>query len=194
MKILGLYNNDIAKELFEWIESEGHEVSLWTGKPDANNWKNEKYDLAVSYTYRYILKSDDIEALNRNVVNLHMSYLPWNRGASPNLWSIIEDTPKGVTLHYIDEGLDKGNVIAQEMVDFFPEKDTLKSSYNKLDMVAKNMFKKAFMYYKYWPEMKKQVLGSGTYHSVKDGNGIIDRTDEYDILIRDFLDNERQRY
>ena len=162
LKILGLYNNDCAVDLFEWLQEQGHEVILCTDRLDVAWCKEQHFDLAVSYTYRYILSSELLEALNNNVINLHNSLLPWNRGADPNLWSIAENTPRGVTLHYMDAGLDKGYVIAQDIVpDIVPsvpsivsvpthekaEKAeniaTLKTTYDALDLAAKSLFKKA---------------------------------------------------
>ena len=126
MKILGLYNNDCALELFQWLENEGHDVVLVTEKLDADWCKEHLFDLAVSYSYRYILKEEVIRALNDNVVNIHNSLLPFNRGADPNLWSIVERTPRGVSLHYMDSELDKGYIIAQRIVNDTDE-ETLKS-------------------------------------------------------------------
>ncbi|MCL0081308.1 hypothetical protein M1N64_03665 [Peptococcaceae bacterium] len=42
-------------------------------------------------------------------INLHISFLPWNRGADPNFWSFIENAPVGVSIHYLDEGIDTGD-------------------------------------------------------------------------------------
>lgn len=49
-------------------------------------------------------------------MNLHISYLPWNKGADPNFWSCIDGTPAGVTLHHIDAGVDTGDIIAQALM------------------------------------------------------------------------------
>ena len=54
-----------------------------------------------------------LDRLPDRVVNLHIAYLPYNRGADPNLWSVLEDTPAGVSIHYVDEGVDTGDIIAQ---------------------------------------------------------------------------------
>ena len=85
MKILCLYNNDCALELFAWLEAQGHDVILCSDKLEADWCEKQGFDLAVSYTYRYILSSDILESLGNNVVNIHNSVLPWNRGADPNL-------------------------------------------------------------------------------------------------------------
>lgn len=185
MKILCLFNNPCAVELFEWLKMQGNEIVLWSNKLDENWSLYEHFDLTVSYTYRYILPREMITTLNGNIVNLHNSYLPFNRGADPNIWSILDKTPRGVTLHYIDAELDKGYIIAQKFV-IEEEHETLSSSYNNLDLAAKALFKEAFAYYKYWPEMKKKAVGKGNYHSTKDGSKYKKLIDSYDISVDEF--------
>ena len=182
MKILCLYNNNCALELFHWIEGEGHEVILWTERLDASWCREQAFDLAVSYTYRFIISSEVICALNNNVVNLHNSFLPFNRGADPNIWSIVEKTPRGVSLHYIDSGLDKGYIIGQSIVND-TDTETLASSYNNLDKAAKQLFKDLFQVYPFWPELKKKAVGKGSYHAVKDSSEIKKLIDSYDLPI-----------
>ncbi len=186
MKILCLYNNDCALELFAWLQEGGNETVLRSEGITAEWCKDQKFDLAVSYTYRYILTEDILTALNYNAVNLHNSYLPWNRGADPNIWSIVEGTPRGVTLHYMDSGLDKGYIIAQEFVGL-DAGETLKSSYYALDRAAKDLFRRAFAHYSYWPEMKKAPMGRGTYHSLRDGEALKNSIESYDVSVRTFL-------
>ena len=182
MKILCLYNNLCAEELFQWLNDQGHETILCTEHFDTDWCLAEKFDLAVSYTYRYILKKDQITVLNGNVVNLHNSYLPWNRGADPNIWSMIDGTPRGVSLHYVDENLDKGSIIAQKFV-IDNSDETFESSYKNLDRAAKELFKEAFRYYPFWQEMQKTPLGNGNYHSVKDGIEIKKKIISYDMKV-----------
>ena len=197
MRILCLYNNDIALELFQWIESMGHDTVLWKDCLTEQWCLEQCFDLTVSYTYRYIIPPEILKTLNENVVNLHNSILPWNRGASPNLWSIIDGTPRGVTLHYMDKQLDKGYVIAQEIVDDCnDESETLASSYNNLDIAAKSLFKKAFKYYEYWPSLRKKCIGQGSYHSVKDGECLEKYINSYEMRIdnlRHYIDRNNQQ-
>ncbi len=185
MKILGLYNNECALELFDWIEKQGHEMILKTERLDSEWCKKQEFDLTISYTYRYILSEENLDALGKSVVNIHNSYLPWNRGADPNIWSIVDETPRGVTIHFMDSELDKGYIIAQEIV--IDESDeTLSSSYYNLDKAAKKLFKKIFQYYDFWPMMKKKCIGRGSYHSLKDGEEIKSIIDSYDMKISEF--------
>jgi methionyl-tRNA formyltransferase len=101
------------------------------------------------------------------VINLHISLLPYNRGADPTLWSVLEDTPAGVTIHYIDEGVDTGDVIAQRPVELTGD-DTLATAYAKLQHAMVELFREQ------WPaisagtnERAPQPPG-GTAHKVAD--------------------------
>ena len=101
----------------------------------------------VSFGCRHIIKKSVLEYLPDRVINLHISYLPWNRGADPNLWSFLEDTPKGVSIHYIDEGIDTGDIIIQKRVSLDEDSETLATSYNKLEMSIIDLFKEI------WPNI-----------------------------------------
>lgn len=111
MKILCLYNNDCALPLFDWLMEQGHNCILWNTKLDTDWVMKQEIDLAFSYTYNQIIKKDVIDIVKGNIVNLHTSFLLWNRGVDPNMWSLLEKTSRGVTLHYIDEQIDKGMII-----------------------------------------------------------------------------------
>lgn len=185
MKILCLYNNPCALGLFDWLLEQGHETVLYSDKLDSSWCRSQGFELAVSYTYRFILPGSVIGALKHNVVNIHNSFLPFNRGADPNIWSIVDGKPRGVTLHYIDGELDHGSIIAQSIVPLKPD-DTLKTSYDALDKAAKELFKAAFIYYPFWKEMAKQPESAGTYHSLADGQGLRDIVATFDMAVSDF--------
>lgn len=76
------------------------------------------YDVVVSFGYRHILPAAVIAGAGAPIVNLHISYLPYNRGAHPNFWSFYDGTPSGVSIHLIDAGIDTGPVLFQRYVNF----------------------------------------------------------------------------
>lgn len=82
-------------------------------------------------------------------INVHPGYLPYNRGPNPNLWAILDGTPRGVTVHYIDRGVDTGDIIAQRPVPL-PEEGvvTLQSAFDQL------MEEGAALFAKTWPEIR----------------------------------------
>jgi methionyl-tRNA formyltransferase len=62
-------------------------------------------------------------------INYHPSLLPRYRGGSAINWAIINgETETGVTIHYIDAGIDTGDIILQERVPIYPQ-DTVASLY-----------------------------------------------------------------
>lgn len=185
MRLLCLYNNPCALDLFDKLKELGHETTLCEQSISKELCISGGFDLTISYTYRYIIPDDILQALGYNAVNLHNSFLPWNRGADPNLWSIAENSPRGVTLHYMTGGLDKGDIIAQSIVPLEPE-DTLRSSYDRLDAAAKKLFVKAIAYYPLWREMVKRPVGKGSYHSLKDGVALRGLIESYDMRAQDF--------
>ena len=75
----------------------------------------------------------------KNIINLHPSLLPWNKGYHSNFWSIYENTPKGVSIHLIDDGIDTGDIVAQSELTYFDE-DTLRTTYKKLRASMVNLF------------------------------------------------------
>jgi len=138
--------------------------------------------LIISYNYKYIIKKDILK--HYKIINLHISYLPFNRGANPNIWSFIDNTPKGVTIHYIDEGIDTGDIISQKKVVL--NKDmTLKTSYKKLHKHIQNLFKFKFNNL----QKSKKQSKYGTIHYLKDKfilpNG-------YDTTLKELIDANRK--
>ncbi len=185
MKILCLYNNPCALPLFDWLEEQGNEVVLRTGELSSDWCVSQKFDFALSYTYRHILSVQVLNALGNEVLNIHNSFLPFNRGADPNIWSAAEESPRGVSIHFMDEKLDKGRIIAQAIVPF-EDGDTLQSSYNKLDAAAQTLFKQIYPLRRFWHEMEKVPLGRGSYHSVQDGKKLKEFVSDYSLPVEDF--------
>jgi len=191
MKILCLHNpeNRLALELFDWLKLQGNQVVLCSDRLEEDWCRKNGFDLTLSYTYTHIIKQNILDALGGNVVNLHISFLPYNRGTYPNIWCILEGTPRGVTLHYIDSGIDTGDVICQRLVQA-DEDETLYTSYARLDQEAKQLFKDAFTYYNYWNGMRKKIKGTGTCHFDKDFEQLKENFERWDwnLKIKEFKD------
>jgi methionyl-tRNA formyltransferase len=89
----------------------------------------------------------------------------------------VEGTPSGATLHYVDEGIDTGDIIAQEKVAV-ELTDTGESLYRKLEKSCVYLFKQ------YWPLIRDgkelripQSSAKGTYHATED----VKRIDEIEL-------------
>jgi methionyl-tRNA formyltransferase len=136
-----------------------------------------KPEIALSILFGYILRAEFINIFQYGVINLHPALLPYNRGAYPNVWSIVDQTPAGITLHYIDPGIDTGDIIAQREVLVEPI-DTGRSLYQKLERASLALFTEI------WPQIKRdevnrspQNLRAGTFHRTSD----VDKIDEIDL-------------
>ena len=129
----------------------------------------EKFDLIISFGFKKIIKSDILRKIKRPILNLHMSYLPFNRGAHPNFWSFHNDTKKGVTIHEIDKNLDTGSIIFQKEIKFNIQKDkkiTFKKTYNILFLELEKLFiknYKSIILNNYRRKKNKKLIGNIHY-------------------------------
>jgi methionyl-tRNA formyltransferase len=150
-------------------------------------------DIGVSGWFGYVFKPDLLEIFASGVVNLHAAYLPFNRGWHTNVWPILDGSPAGVTLHYIDAGIDTGDLIAQRQVPVSPI-DTGGSLHQKLTTEMIAIFKET------WPgivegrvERTPQDHSRATKHKRSDLAGL-DRIElDREYIARELLNLLRAR-
>ena len=71
-------------------------------------------DILVSMSFDQIFHAPLIFSSPRGILNCHAGQLPWYRGRNVLNWVLINNEPSfGVTAHYIDEGIDTGDIILQ---------------------------------------------------------------------------------
>jgi methionyl-tRNA formyltransferase len=93
-------------------------------------------DVIVVVAYGQILPRDVLEIPRRACLNLHASLLPRWRGAAPIQAAIAAgDCETGITVMYMDEGLDTGEILLQRSVEILPN-DTGESLHDRLAQVA----------------------------------------------------------
>lgn len=98
------------------------------------------YDFIICFGYRHIISKKTIGTIKSPIINLHISYLPFNKGAHPNFWSFYDNTPPGVTIHLIDEGLDTGPIIYQKKVNFKKSEIRFTETYKRLINEIESLF------------------------------------------------------
>lgn len=80
--------------------------------------KNIAPAFILSFYYRNMIRPQVLEIPERGALNLHGSYLPKYRGRVPVNWAVINgETETGVTLHYMVEKPDAGDIVDQEKVE-----------------------------------------------------------------------------
>jgi methionyl-tRNA formyltransferase len=93
-------------------------------------------DVIVVAAYGQILPRDVLEIPNVACLNLHASLLPRWRGAAPIQAAIAAgDQETGITVMYMDEGLDTGDILLQRQIDI-PPTDTGGSLHDRLAKIA----------------------------------------------------------
>ena len=106
--------NHIPIELSENINSEEF----------VNKMKLYEVDLFVSMSFNQIFKTEMINLPKYKTINCHAGKLPFYRGRNILNWALINDEKEfGITVHYLDEGIDTGDIILQESYPITDEDD-----------------------------------------------------------------------
>lgn len=131
-------------------------------------------DMIITCAYGQILCEEILNIPKLGCFNLHGSLLPKYRGGAPIHYALLNgDEKTGITLMYMDKGMDSGDMIAKEEIKI-EDNDNIESLTNKLSIVASNMI------IKYLPS-----LIDGTNNRVKQDiskvtfSPIITREDEH---------------
>ncbi|MBD8031701.1 MULTISPECIES: methionyl-tRNA formyltransferase [Solibacillus] len=98
-------------------------------------------DLVVTAAFGQILPKELLEAPRLGCINVHASLLPLYRGGAPIHQSIIDGQSKtGVTIMYMAEKLDAGDIISQSEIAI-EDTDHTGSMFEKLSMVGRQLLK-----------------------------------------------------
>ena len=108
-----------------------------------------KYDvkLLVLAGYMRLLSKKFVNSLpSKFIVNIHPSLLPKYKGMNA-IQQAIDDCAEytGVTVHYVDEGMDSGFIIKQESIKI-NENDTVKTLKNRLQVIEHRLYSDTIKY------------------------------------------------
>jgi methionyl-tRNA formyltransferase len=132
-----------------------------------------KADLFISVHWPKIFTKYELNLPSIGCVNLHNSYLPWNRGAHACTWAIIDRTPAGATMHWMDEGIDTGDILYQEAIKI-GDKETAHELYERTLAVEMKVF-----------TVGLEMLLAGNYHRMEQPKaGTIHYKKDFDRLVR----------
>lgn len=104
--------------------------------------KDLNADIGVVCSYNYKLSKDFLETTKMGYINSHPSMLPYYRGAAP-YFHIIKNGEKesAITLHYMDETFDTGDIVYQEKFELLPC-ETMGTLFNRTNfMISKALVK-----------------------------------------------------
>ena len=93
-------------------------------------------DAAVVCSFNYKIPKILLESTKDGFINVHPSMLPKYRGGNPYSRVIINgETETGVTIHFMDEGFDTGDIIAQKPYHIH-SKATMGTIFNELNYIG----------------------------------------------------------
>src|SRR6266513_3595228 len=102
-------------------------------------------DVSVVMAYGQILPRDVLEIPKIACLNLHASLLPRWRGAAPIQAAIAAgDRETGITVMYMDEGLDTGHILLQSKIEIAPD-ETGASLHDRLAQIAQEALAEAIL-------------------------------------------------
>ncbi len=138
--------------------------------------KSRKLDLGIILGAR-ILSKEVINSFNIGIINMHAGILPNNRGLDNVQWAIKDNLPQVVTLHLINEEIDRGKKIYEEEIAIQKD-DTLLDIQMKLCGTEQELLRKFLLNINIVSQEWKEKLPSikeGNYHS------ILEDSDDYEF-------------
>ncbi|MBI4667976.1 MAG: methionyl-tRNA formyltransferase [Elusimicrobia bacterium] len=136
------------------IKDEGFQKQLNSLEPD----------LGVVVAYGKILPRPALESPKLGLINVHFSLLPKLRGPTPVEYAILEGYEKtGVTIFWLDEGMDTGPILSQEETAVGPDEDARQLLGRLTDIGTKLLIEAVEKIESGWAEKIAQDSGLATY-------------------------------
>ena len=114
------------ESVYEFARSRGWKTTRGKGRDEAvyEFVRQARPELIWITDYRYLIPLPLIQAAPQGAVNLHPSLLPKYRGRAPVNWAILNgESEFGLTAHFVDEGMDSGDIIAQKRFTLTDDQD-----------------------------------------------------------------------
>lgn len=154
---------------------------------------NQAFDWGFLAWWPWIIDTKLISLPKHGFINTHPSLLPFNRGKHYNFWALVEESPFGVSLHIVEDGVDCGDVIAQLPIPYGWE-DNGATLYEAAARAMVDLFKETYPYIRLGEITRTpQDLTKGSFHlsNELEGASRIDLDAHY--LARDLLNLLRAR-
>ncbi len=133
--------------------------------------KDLEVDAAVVCSYNYKVPKVLRDATKDGFLNVHPSLLPKYRGGNPYSRVIMNgEAETGVTVHFMDDGFDTGDIIAQKPYHI-PAKATMGTIFNELNFIGIELLLQVLQMYE-TQDLPRIPQPKGTFIS---GNGLSDR-------------------
>ncbi len=132
-----------------------------------NKLKSFDLDYIIGIHFPYIISSIILNIPKIGFLNLHPSFLPYNKGWHTPSWAILDKKPYGATLHFMSKELDGGDIILQKQIEVLPN-DTANSLYKRVLDLEIDVFIEALPKLLTLNPIRIKQVNTGTSHSKKD--------------------------
>ncbi len=168
MDAIFLGMNEAGRKTYDWLNQRDDVdvLAVLTEEEQLSLVRELEPELVISSGFEHIVPEEIIEFPEKGIVNLHPSLLPYNRGAHPYIWPIVEDTPAGVSIHYMNEEVDEGDLIARREVEVL-EEDTAGDLYDRLQQEQFELFRENWDEIRDGDDAREQPV-KGTKHYRED--------------------------
>ena len=144
-------------------------------RDDFVNWVSEQApDLIATISPTQILGARLLAIPRLGCINVHSSYLPLHRGLYPVYWTMASgDEDIGVSIHYLDEGIDTGDIIMQSGFSLENVR-TMHEALKKAKQLGASLMVEAIDKLAHGTvDSIRPDVGQGSYHSFPDKNSYI---------------------
>jgi methionyl-tRNA formyltransferase len=114
-------------------------------------------------------------------INVHPGLLPYNAGANPNVWPLVDGSPAGTTIHVMSESIDAGPILMQRQVTVSPA-DTAASLYERLEEASFELLRDSWASIR-TVELTPQPTG-GTHHRQAELRSLDPSPDDWPLIDR----------
>lgn len=104
---------------------------------------NISVDVGLLAWWPRLVREPLLSVARIGLINTHPSLLPYNRGKHYNFWALVEEAPFGVSLHFVESGIDCGDIVAQRAIESGWE-DTGESLYHKAQQAMIDLVRETY--------------------------------------------------
>lgn len=117
-----IFSDKTSAGVYDRMRKKGKQVHFLSPESNYEFFSEMPHDLIVLAGYMKMIKSDLVDLMKGKIVNIHPSLLPDYPGTH-SIERAYNDKRKetGITIHYVDHGMDTGPVIFQESTEINPE-------------------------------------------------------------------------
>ena len=132
-----IFTKNCSKKIIQHVKKNTPNARYFKSNKPCKSIKNialirKETNIGFNIGFNYIVSKKILDIIN--IVNPHPSYLPFNKGCHHSFWSIMENTPAGAALHWMNEKIDAGNIISRRKIkiDSFSSAESIQIESEKL--------------------------------------------------------------